>query len=530
MALPQFSSLIPQPLKQGIENVGGYIGQKSREFWNTPVFLGATRKNMAENLVNFPGDFIRGLPDAGKSFEEYTRTIGVPDIPFVNLAIPEEKFPTWLQSRKVGGERLPTGMGLAWRASDPFSTMIGETIAPTSQDPLLKRTAMGIYEGRNLYTALRSKGVHPAIALAAEMATPSAINIVGAEKAARRFAGLSSPDVNDLYKAVQASLSDTGIALQPNQVASIVAGFDPQFDEQGNYVGMGYNEARAAKLMGLSTLGMAVGGSIVGPKATGYEKFPGYEQVSPYSPDTAYKILSDVDAKMTGIPEGKAVDVMKHDTLYSLYPELADVDVKLNPGQVASNTFTDPNTGKVSQIELGIKGMTATDMKNALAHELGTHAVGKIEGFKPGGVPQDFRFATPDQTSDVYDYQQAAMLRRMADTGAGMDKAVQMWNQESFEPLKPEVVELAKSAPADQLEQSFANVRSDADMWRWQQYRNLPGEVMGHGVEQTGNIPQQDLEGVDVFARGMYPGATLGDVEQAEALRIPVAVKPNFPQ
>lgn len=121
------------------------------------------------------------------------------------------------------------------------------------------------------------------------------------------------------------------------------------------------------------------------------------------------------DAEVEGVPLG---DALNHPALFAAYPELAQVQLRVNPSRRSGGMFvSQPGRGFVgSYIEIGDPTLygAETPAMDVLMHEI-QHAIQVREGFATGGSPDSLRAEKDQALSDRDYWNQVASLRREMD-------------------------------------------------------------------------------------------------------------------
>lgn len=324
-----------------------------------------------------------------KSVEEIARQLGfaVKDFPGAVRA----GMPTAIPSLKEYVKTIPEGTWLGMRGAAAPSFLAGQYISPTADQsvPLMERFSKDLLAGkRSTSESLMERGVHPALALGAEIAMPSLYQLAGIGTAAQIMKkGVNIPNI------AQAS-QRMGLGMTKPQMAGLAAGFEVQKDPVTGEYKPTYNASKGALASMALGIGVPMAGSfIAGQKAANFgtgQKLLESMSGGPEVEISDAKSLLQTDA-LEAVNKGKRVtlplkDVIKHDELFTAYPQLKDVEVKL------TGTTEDLVRGAVGQVnEDGTVTVFAnptnlSKLKSNLLHEV-QHLIQGIEGWQPGTSP-----------------------------------------------------------------------------------------------------------------------------------------------
>ncbi len=190
-------------------------------------------------------------------------------------------------------------------------------------------------------------------------------------------------------------------------------------------------------------------------------------------------------AEVDGVSLGEALN---HPALFAAYPELAQVQVRVNPARRSGGMFvSQPGRGFVgSYIEIGDPTLYGADSPaiDVLMHEV-QHAIQVREGFATGGSEDAMR-ADKDQAMADRDYwRQVADLRREIDR-LGEDGGRQAFI-DTFERMPTErQMQDAMATDLPQIEQRAADAEQVMrDIGNPETtYRRLAGEVEARNTER----------------------------------------------
>ncbi len=185
-------------------------------------------------------------------------------------------------------------------------------------------------------------------------------------------------------------------------------------------------------------------------------------------------------------------DVLEHDALFTAYPQLAELSVKLMPADAMGGARGLLNDGGIMLDD----SMSGTEAKSVLLHEI-QHAIQEHEGFAAGGSSRD-AFADPRM--------------RPGATKAGRDAAFALLAEKLAELKQPDSIEqFARNAwgtneITKELEASYAdyvktvseaavapNIQRAAQEWAAKEwYRRLAGEVEARNVQARMHMTAQE--------------------------------------
>ena len=181
-------------------------------------------------------------------------------------------------------------------------------------------------------------------------------------------------------------------------------------------------------------------------------------------------------------------DVLEHDALFTAYPRLAELPVKLMPADSMNGARGSLNDGTIMLDD----SMSGTEAKSVLLHEI-QHAIQHYEGFATGGSSRD-AFADPRM--------------RPGATKAGRDAAFTLLAEKLAELKKPDSIDQfainawGTNEITPELEASYAdyvktvreaavapNIQRAAQEWAAKEwYRRLAGEVEARNTQARANL------------------------------------------
>lgn len=202
------------------------------------------------------------------------------------------------------------------------------------------------------------------------------------------------------------------------------------------------------------------------------------------------------DAEVDGVPLG---EVLKHPSLFAAYPELAQVQLRVNTARRSGGMFvSQPGRGFVgSYIEIGDPTLygAETPAMDVLMHEV-QHAIQVREGFATGGSPDSLR-AEKDQALADRDYwNQVAGLRREMDRSdsaqAGRQAFIDTFERTPTEAQMQDAI--ASTLPeieqrASQAEQVMREI-GNPDVT----YERLAGEVEARNTEARRSMSTEERQ------------------------------------
>jgi hypothetical protein len=180
-------------------------------------------------------------------------------------------------------------------------------------------------------------------------------------------------------------------------------------------------------------------------------------QLTGKSPEPGRKVFGEQSYKPMGLS-----DVLDHPELYKAYPELANVQVHHNPSMGAEASF-DPINASISL------DMTRPGARESILHEI-QHGIQTTEGFAPGGTTGRIGFGdggTPERQALI-----DSMSREMR-----------------ANPRQAEAI-AARYDPLIEAETKRSN-----DL-RYNEYRNLAGEVEARNVADRSNMGHNSRRGI----------------------------------
>ncbi|AFV50631.1 hypothetical protein G169_gp16 [Pseudomonas phage AF] len=201
------------------------------------------------------------------------------------------------------------------------------------------------------------------------------------------------------------------------------------------------------------------------------------------------------DAEVDGVTLGEALN---HPALFAAYPELAQVQIRVNPARRSGGMFvSQPGRGFVgSYIEIGDPTLYSSDSPaiDVVMHEV-QHAIQVREGFATGGSEDAMR-ADKDQAMADRDYwRQVADLRREIDSlgeEAGRQAFIDTFErtpteQQMQDALATDLPQIEqRAADAEQVMRDIGNPETT--------YRRLAGEVEARNTERRRTMTAEERQ------------------------------------
>jgi len=201
------------------------------------------------------------------------------------------------------------------------------------------------------------------------------------------------------------------------------------------------------------------------------------------------------DAEVDGVMLGEALN---HPALFAAYPELAQVQIRVNPARRSGGMFvSQPGRGFVgSYIEIGDPTLYSADSPaiDVVMHEV-QHAIQVREGFATGGSEDAMR-ADKDQAMADRDYwRQVADLRREIDSlgdEAGQQAFIDTFErtpteQQMQDALATDLPQIEqRAADAEQVMRDIGNPETT--------YRRLAGEVEARNTERRRTMTAEERQ------------------------------------
>lgn len=186
----------------------------------------------------------------------------------------------------------------------------------------------------------------------------------------------------------------------------------------------------------------------------GYDAETDTEEVTTTNPEAFMDWIEEATAREKGVPLSQ---VLHHPALFSAYPELSGVRVKVDPARTAGGYFAStPGRGlSGSIIVIGDPyGYSSEVVKpiDVLMHEV-QHAIQMREGFAPGGSPDILRAEKDQAKADLKYWGSVSALRRQADAYGGDYARARQELEDVFEEsyTDQQVLEAQQAESADAL-------------------------------------------------------------------------------
>lgn len=192
-------------------------------------------------------------------------------------------------------------------------------------------------------------------------------------------------------------------------------------------------------------------------------------------------------------------DVLDHEPLFTAYPELRRIEVRVNPGRQAGGIFVAEEgrgfTG--AYIEIGDPSTYPEDSSaiDVLMHEI-QHAIQAREGFATGGSAEVLRAEKDQATADFNYWRKVAFLRTEADRLNGdYEQAARDYTDIFEESITDQELQDAKSAEnveqldarRDAAEQVMRNIGNPTNT-----YTRLAGEIEARNTERRRGMTAEE--------------------------------------
>ena len=176
-------------------------------------------------------------------------------------------------------------------------------------------------------------------------------------------------------------------------------------------------------------------------------------------------------------------DVLEHDALFTAYPQLAELSVKLMPADAMGGARGSLNDGAIMLDD----SMSGTEAKSVILHEI-QHAIQKYEGFATGGSPESIAQEYSAARSRLH------FLEKDPDYIAGQKEIDELWSAAFSETSidEKEIVsreaEIVAKHPALAEARAAMDVLRKSDEYGYESYRRLAGEVEARNTQARASM------------------------------------------
>lgn len=271
----------------------------------------------------------------------------------------------------------------------------------------------------------------------------------------------------------------TGIMRRPMEPAyGALAGIEPEYDEDGNVTGIGYDPTKGM---------IGVAGLMGGRKALKYADQRKFSSLLDQKPrfeidDSGAKLIKNRPTYLNN--QYDLDEILDHPALYKEYPELKNLQVKID------NNIFDKVSGTLASYnpKENVITLPESSLKNpsSLLHEI-QHAIQGIEDFAKGGSISEFSGdISPQVARQVHQDFKNKLEQFVSEHGI---KKIQ-----SDSNLKAQFEKLQT-----QESQAF-EIILNPDLFARERYKRLSGELESRAVQRRMDMPDDQRASVDPYA------------------------------